>query len=140
MPNVARVERVEVLGERLPAPVDALGERGAGDVLDALHQLDQPLLVARAHRREPDAAVAGDDGGDAVPDDGSSSGSQRGLAVVVRVDVDEPGRDEQPGGVDGLGRVAVERRLRHLDDHAVLHRDVADEAVGARCRRRWCRR
>ena len=54
----AAVERVEVLGERLPAPVDALGQRGAGDVLDALHQADEPLLVARAHRREPDAAVA----------------------------------------------------------------------------------
>ena len=39
---------VEVLGVGLPAPGDALGERGAGDVLDALHQLDQPVLVTRA--------------------------------------------------------------------------------------------
>ena len=94
------VERVEVLGERLPAPVHALGERGAGDVLDALHQLDEPLLVTGAHRREPDAAVAGDDGGDAVTRRRLEQRVPGGLAVVVRVDVDEPGRDEQPGGVD----------------------------------------
>ena len=50
------VERVHVLGERLPAPRDALGERGAGDVLDALHQLDQRARdprrgTARSRRR-----------------------------------------------------------------------------------------
>ncbi len=61
------VERVEVLGEALPVPVDALVQRGAGDVLHALHQLDQEVLGAGAHRREADAAVAHDDGGDAVP-------------------------------------------------------------------------
>ena len=61
------VERVEVLGEALPVPVDALVQRGAGDVLDALHQLDEEALAAGAHRREADAAVAHHDGGDAVP-------------------------------------------------------------------------
>ena len=53
-----RRERVEVLGERLPTPVDALVQRGAGDVLDALHQLDEEVLLAAPHRREADAAVA----------------------------------------------------------------------------------
>ena len=61
------LERVEVLGEALPVPPQALVQRGAGDVLDALHQLDQALVVARAHRREPDAAVAHHHGRDAVP-------------------------------------------------------------------------
>ena len=46
------VERVEVLREALPVPVDALVERGAGDVLHALHQLDEEALGAGAHRRE----------------------------------------------------------------------------------------
>ena len=50
------VERVEVLGEGLPLPVDALVQRGAGDVLDALHQLDEPVAPlgrrpARSRRR-----------------------------------------------------------------------------------------
>ena len=39
----------------------------AGDVLDALHQLDQPVVLVRLHRGEADAAVAHDGGGDAVP-------------------------------------------------------------------------
>ncbi len=54
----APVERVEVLGERLPLPLDALVERGAGDVLDAFHQLDQPRLLPGADGGEADAAVA----------------------------------------------------------------------------------
>ena len=60
-------ERVEILGERLPLPVDALPQRGAGDVLDALHQLDELLLASGVHRREPDAAVAHHHGRHAVP-------------------------------------------------------------------------
>src|SRR6202034_2026443 len=58
---------VEVLAEGLPVPVHALGERGAGNVLDALHQLNQPGAVGLAGRREAHAAVAHHDGGDAVP-------------------------------------------------------------------------
>ena len=51
-----RLERVEVLVERLPLPLDPLGQRRAGDVLDAFHQLDQPLVAigeppARTRRR-----------------------------------------------------------------------------------------
>ena len=50
------VERVEVFRKALPFPVEALGERGAGDVLDRLHQIDQAGAVlaaapARSRRR-----------------------------------------------------------------------------------------
>ena len=45
---LAPAERVEVLGEGLPLPLDPLVQRRAGDVLDALHQLDEPRLLARA--------------------------------------------------------------------------------------------
>ena len=44
------LERVEVLGERLPVQRHALRQRAAGDVLDPLHQLDEPLLAARVAR------------------------------------------------------------------------------------------
>src|SRR5207247_10704366 len=37
-----RVDGVEVLGEALPAPLDSLGEGGAGNVLDPLHKADEP--------------------------------------------------------------------------------------------------
>ena len=38
-------ERVEVFGEGLPFPVHALAQGGAGDVLDALHEPDQPVVA-----------------------------------------------------------------------------------------------
>src|SRR5438105_498622 len=61
------LEGVQVLGERLPLPVDALVESSAGNVLDALHQLDQERLAALANGGEADAAIAHHDGGGAVP-------------------------------------------------------------------------
>ena len=117
------VERVEVVGESLPAPLDALRERGAGDVLDALHQLDQPALATRAYRCEADTAVAHHDRRDAVP---RRRGQQRipaDLAVVVSVDVDEAGGDQQSFGVDGpaSGRP---REIADLGDDAVVHGDI----------------
>ena len=50
------LERVEVLGEALPLPLDALVQGRAGDVLHALHQVDQaaraaPGAPARSRRR-----------------------------------------------------------------------------------------
>ena len=88
----------------------ALVEHDAGDVLDALHQLDEPVVVGRAHRREADAAVAGDDGGDAVPRRRDHPLAPRRLPVVVGVDVDEAGRHQQPVGVDASGRPLRRRR------------------------------
>ena len=72
---LAPVERVEVLGERLPLPLDALGERGAGDVLDAFHQLDQPFVPVGRRRSEADAAVAHDAVVTPCHDDGVRYGS-----------------------------------------------------------------
>ena len=106
----AAVEGVEELGERLPRPRQALVQRGAGDVLHALHQLDQAVVVGRAHRREADAAVAGHHGGDAVPRRRDQPRVPRGLPVVVHVDVDEPGRDGEAVGVEHAGGGAVDLR------------------------------
>ena len=41
-------EGVEVLGEGLPVPAQPLVQSGAGDVLDTLHHLDQPVVAVRA--------------------------------------------------------------------------------------------
>ena len=61
-------------------------------------------------RREREAAVAGEQRGDAVPRRGRRGRVPVQLRVVVRVDVDEAGRDEQAVGVDDLARrVVVER-------------------------------
>ena len=90
--------------------VEAFVQHGAGDVLDAFHQLDEPVVVGRAHRREADAAVADDDRGDAVPRRRDHALAPRRLAVVVGVDVDEAGRDEQAVGVDDARRARRRRR------------------------------
>jgi len=103
---LATVERVEELREALPAPGDARREGGAGDVLHALHEADEPLVAIRGHRCEAHAAVAHHHRGHAVPARGPVPARGRellvpgGLAVVVRVDVDEARRDEGPVGVD----------------------------------------
>ncbi len=120
-------ERVEVLGERFPPPVDALPQRGAGDVLDALHELDELLLATGVHRREPHAAVADHDRGHAVPARRPELRVPRGLAVVVRVHVDEARGHQQAVGVDGLAGRSVD--LPDLGDPPVGHCDVAGERV-----------
>ena len=101
-----RAERVEVLGEGLPLPLDALVQRGAGDVLDALHQLDQPLVLPGRTGAKPTPQLPVTTVVTPWQAEGSSSVVPGGLAVVVGVDVDEAGRDDEARGVDGLGGVA----------------------------------
>ena len=67
---------------------------GAGDVLP--HQADQPVLLARPHRREADSAVARDHGGDAVPTRRLQQAVPADLDRRSAVDVHEAGRDDLP--------------------------------------------
>ena len=60
-------QRVHIFGEGFPIPGHAFGQRGAGNVLDTFHEADQPVMLVGFGRRETDAAIAHDDGGDAVP-------------------------------------------------------------------------
>ncbi len=119
----ALVEGVEVLGEGLPVPRHALGEGGSRDVLDALHETDQPLVPVGTGRSEPDAAVAGDQCGDAVPAARCQHLVPGGLAVVVGVDVDPSGGDQQAFGVDRAGR-RLAPVVAHAGDDAAAHGDV----------------
>ena len=105
-------------------------ERGAGNVLDAFHQLDQALAVLDLHRREADAAIAHHRRGDAVPARGLQARIPGRLAVIVGVDVDEARRDQQALGVDLLGALA--RHLADRGDLAVLDRDVGLARAAAR--------
>ena len=125
----ALVEGVEVFGERLPREIDAFGEGGSGNVLYSLHQLDEPLLGAGLHRREPDATVAHDECGDAMQGARLEQLVPRRLTVVVRVHVDEAGGDEQTLGIDDLVRLA--EIGTDGDDAAVGDCDVGDAPVGA---------
>ncbi len=121
-----RVDGVEELAERVPVPPQTLVQRGARNVLDAFHQLDQLVVVGVVHRREPDPTVAGDHRGHAVPRRRLQPLVPGGLAVVVRVDVDDA-RDHEPAvGVDRATCVPVDGT--HVDDHA-----VGDRHVGGAC-------
>ncbi len=97
------LERVEILAKRFPRPGQPLVERGARDVLDAFHQLDQALAILDLHRCKADAAIAHHRRGDAMPARGLQARVPGRLAVIVGVDVDETRRDQQALGVDLLG-------------------------------------
>ena len=69
-----------------------------------LHQADQPVMVAGAHRGEADAAIAGQDRGHAMDRGGHEPAVPGGPAArVVGVDVHEARRHQQALGVDLLG-------------------------------------
>ncbi len=127
--EAAPLERVEILGEALPLPLDALVECGARNVLDALHELDQEVVLIRPHRCEADAAVAHHGRGDAVIAGRRELRIPGGLAVVVGVDVDEARRHGQPRGVERARGAAG--NLPDCSDAAVLYRYIARTRRGA---------
>ena len=129
MSRLPRVEGVQVLGEGLPVPRQPVDHHDAGNVLDAGHHVDQHVVVLGAARREADAAVAHHHGRHAVRRRRRHAVRPDGLAVVVGVQVDEAGRDQQAGRVDLPCRVAVDGADR--GDDAVGDRDVADERLAA---------
>ena len=100
MSRLPRVQRVHVFGEGLPGPRQAVGHDDAGNVLDSGHHVDEHVVVFLAARREPDPAVAHHHGGHAVRRRRGQPLRPDGLAVVVGVQVDEAGRDQQAGRVD----------------------------------------
>ena len=120
----AALEAVEELGEGLPLPVGAVLERGEGHALDLRHHPAEVVGVAVAERREGEAAVAADDGGDAVHARRARGGVPHELGVVVGVRVDEAGGDDVAGGVDLVRRCLVDRADR--DDPSVADPDVGD--------------
>ena len=140
------LQGVEVFGERLPIPAQALVQRRAGDVLDAFHHGDQPVVAVRGDWGEPDPAVAHGHRRHAVMRRRGQQRVPRRLAVVVGVGIDEPRGDEQAVGIElaaALGDVVTDgddppsldgdigaprRRARPVD-----HRAVSDNHVSAHC-------
>ena len=116
------VEEVQVLRERFPVPLDALSQGRAGNVLDTLHQPDQPLAAVRGGGREADAAVAEHDSRHAVPEGRREQRIPGDLTVEVGVDVDEAGCDQETVGVDFLTAQVVD--LADGSDDTVVNRDI----------------
>ncbi len=123
-------ERVEVVREAFPVPLQAFGQRDAGDVLDAFHQIDQRLLVLLADGGEAHAAIAEHDGRGAVPGGRREHGIPGRLAVIVRVHVDPARRDDPAVGLD----LAPARPClaADLDDPVALNGHVAGESRRSR--------
>ena len=128
-----RLDPLEVVAERLPVPRQALLQRRERDALDPGHQPGEVVDVLVGGGREREAAVAAEHGGDAVHRRRARGRVPQQLRVVVRVQVDEAGRDHEIGRVDRARRALVD--VADLDDAA-----VADADVGALRRRRRCRR
>jgi hypothetical protein len=95
--------RTAACGSRAQMSMSRGLRSSAGDVLDPFHQLDQLFPVGGLAGGEPDAAIAHDRGGDAVPGRGRQMVVPYRLRIVVGVDVDEAGRDQLALGVDFLG-------------------------------------
>ena len=93
-----------------------------------------------AHRREAEAAVADHDRRDAVPARQRAVRIPEQLRVVVRVQVDEAGRDDQAVGVEHAVRVAPGRSGRSAAIAAVADRRRRSDGAASRCRRPPCRR
>ena len=103
------LEGVEIFGEGLPIPLNALGQRRTRDVLHAFHQPYQPLAALGRSRCKAHAAVAKDRGRHAVPAGGQQMRIPGGLGVVVGVDVDKARRHPAAAGID-LARCRAEAR------------------------------
>jgi hypothetical protein len=78
----------------------------------------------RTDRREAEAAIADDDGRDAVLARRGDEGIPVDLGVVVGVDVDEAGRHERAVGLEDAPR-SLARATADLDDAIAVDPDVA---------------
>ena len=107
-----RCTAVEVLGKGLELPRDARHQRRGVHVLDVLERADDHLVMFGTCRRDREAAVAGDDGGDAVVRRRAERRIPEDLRVVVRVDVDETRRDRATRRVEL--DLAAQVRVRSL--------------------------
>ena len=121
------LEIVEVLGEGRPFPVvvvDVVVEDPA-----QIGDQDVPRLALGGHRRDGGAAVADDDGGDAVVDHGVAVGILHDEEVHVGVGVDEPRRHHLSASVElGPARPHV---LSDRRDGSPVHRHVRLETGAA---------
>ena len=97
---VLLVQHVHIFGEGFPAPFDAFGERCARNVLDAFHQLDEPVVLVGAGGGKADAAVAHDDRGHAMPARRCDQRIPRHLTIVMCVNVDPARRHDMAGCIN----------------------------------------
>ena len=121
------LERIEVFGESLELPARALQQRLEVHSLHHREVFHHGLAQRRRARRDAEAAVAHDRGGDAERNRRREGRIPGDLRVVVRVHVDDPGHEEQAAAVDCLLRGGLDRS--DFGDAA-----LADANVSLKCR------
>jgi hypothetical protein len=117
-------QRADVLGESREAEPAAL-------VVEQIERRRDRPPGAAGHRRERNAAIAGDDRGDALADLGRHLRRRQHQPVVVGVRIDETRRDDLARGVD-LEAPRAPSSLADAHDTVALHRDVRGKARRAR--------
>ena len=120
--GAAAAQHAHVFAEALEVPGDALAQRVEVHALDHREIADDEVAHRGRRRHDAEAAIADHRRGDAERRRGRERGIPGDLRVVVRVHVDDAGREHQPVGVDGLVALVADRT--DGDDPAVLDRDV----------------
>ena len=124
------VDAVEVVAERRPVPRHTGRERGGRHALDAGEHVQEVVAVLRPQRRDREAAVPADDGRHPVQRRRAQRRVEEDLGVVVRVDVDEAGRDDLSTRIDRSSGGFVD--LADCDDSPVTDADGAGSRGCAR--------
>ena len=88
-------QSVKIFGEAFPIPFEPFGQRNAGDVFHAFHQINQRLMVAFLHRREANAAIAKQQSRHAMPGRRCELRVPSGLPIIMRMHL-HPARRDQP--------------------------------------------
>ena len=94
--TVELLQCVQVFGKRFPVPGHALCQRTARDILDTLHQPNEPVLPIGRGRRKAHTTVTHYDRGDPVPRRGRHLLIPGCLAVIVGMDIDKTRNDYFP--------------------------------------------
>ena len=130
-----RLDKVEVLGEGLPGPVDACRHGLSGDVLGSLEVAHHQVAGIGPGRCQREAAVAHHRSGHAVKARALAHRVPGDLGIHVGVHIDETGRDGEAFGVDRAVDTATgqfSRFLADLGDHAVGDEHVGPARLGTR--------
>jgi hypothetical protein len=101
----AAVDAVEELGIGDPVPRQPAPHRLVRDRLDPGHGEHRTLTHLRSHRREAEAAVPDHHRRHPVPAGERQVRIPEQLRIVVRVEIDEAGRDDHPARVEHPGGV-----------------------------------
>ena len=80
---------IQILRKGFPVPCQALGQGGAGNILDTLQQGDQPVMLILARWGKANAAIAHGNRGDAIDRGGSQDAIPGRLAIIMGMNIDK---------------------------------------------------